>query len=255
MPSEPRTRHQLYHAEALAPLAATKVLGAAIGAIYVLQIGLASLGAMGLVASAIGDLAVLAGLVLYARGRGLRFAHFGLRRANAVYVVAAVLVGLSAWYVTLYVVVLLEPPGDTTGLQELVEQTPLVSTILAIAVLPALTEEIVFRGVFARALTMRFVPVAAVALSALAFGVFHLLPAQIVSTFLLGLALGVLTLRADSAVPSIVAHMLNNVIVIVVSRDEVPGVAEWIAAHSGMSLAVACTLSLAGLLLAARGRR
>jgi membrane protease YdiL (CAAX protease family) len=255
MPSEPRTRHQLYHAEALAPLAATKVLGAAIGAIYALQIGLYSLGMIELAASVLADVAVLAGLAVYARRRGLRFAHFGLRKARWTYVAAAMLIGVSAWYVTLYFVTLINPPGDTSQLQEIVEQAPFVATIGAIAVLPAIVEEIVFRGVFARALTMQLVPIAAIVISSVAFGVFHLIPAQMISTFLLGLALAYLTLRADSVLPAIIAHLLNNVIALLLSRDELPALSNWIASHPGITSLIACASVAAGLLLARGSRR
>lgn len=255
MPSELRTRHQLYHAEALAPLAATKLLVSAIGAIYALQIVLAGVGLLDVAAAMIADVAVLAGLVVYARARGLRSVHFGLRSPAGVHVAAAVLIGISAWYVNLYIVVLLEPPGDMTDLQTIVEQTPFAATIVAFAVLPAIVEEIVFRGVFARALTMRFVPAAAIMLSAAAFGAFHLLPPQMLSTFLLGLALAYLTLRAESAIPAMLAHLLNNIIALVVAREEIPAIGPWIAAHSVVALSIACTLTTVGLALAARGRR
>jgi membrane protease YdiL (CAAX protease family) len=255
MPSEPRTGHQLYHVDALAPVAATKLVATAIVVIYAVQIALFGMGLIELAAAAIADLAVLVGLGLYARAHQLSRAHFGLRRPRPIFVVAGVLIGLSAWYLNLWIVVLISPPGGTGQLQTIVEQTPLSSTLLAIALLPAIVEELVFRGVFLRALAKRFVPAAAIVIASIVFAVYHVLPAQIVSTFGLALALGYLTLRADSVVPAMVAHLLNNSIAIVVSRDELPGVGAWMGAHGTVMLASTAAVLATGLTLAARGRR
>lgn len=244
----------MYHVDALPPVAATKVVATAILAIYALQIGLYSAGVLELVTALVADAIVLAGLLGYARRRGLRLSHLGVRRPAGVFVVAGALVGVSAWYLNLALVVLIDPPGETKALQTVIEQTPLVSTLIAIALLPAIVEEIVFRGVFVRALATRFVPAAAIVLASLVFSVYHLLPAQMVSTFGLGLALGYLTLRADSAIPAMLAHLLNNTVAIVIARDTLPGVSSWMADHTAWMLALTVTLLACGLALAARGR-
>jgi membrane protease YdiL (CAAX protease family) len=106
-----------------------------------------------------------------------------------------------------------------------------------------------------RALAKRFFPVAAMVIASVVFSAYHLLPAQMVSTLGLGLALAYLTLRADSAIPAMLAHLLNNSIVIVVSRDEVPSVGAWMGAHSTLMLAGTAAVCASGLALATRGRR
>lgn len=245
----------MYHVDALAPVAATKLVATAILVIYTVQIALFSAGLIELAAAAIADVAVLVGLGLYARSRQLTRAHLGLRRPAPIFLLAALLIGVSAWYLNLWIVVLISPPGGTGALKKIVEQTPLLSTLAVIAVLPAVVEEIVFRGVFVRALAKRFVPLAAIAIASVVFSLYHLLPAQIVSTFGLGLALAYLTLRADSAIPAMLAHLLNNSIAIVVSRDEVPSVGAWMGAHSFVMLGGSAALLATGVVVAARGRR
>jgi len=245
----------LYHADVLAPVAATGVVATAIVAIYGLQIILLSAGLIELAAAALADALVLIGLGLYARRNQLTWGHFGIRRPDAIYMVAAVLIGVSAWYLNLWLVVLIEPPGDASGLQKVVEQLPLGTTLLTIAVLTPIVEELVFRGVFVRALAKRFFPIAAIAIASAVFSLYHLLPAQIVSTFGLALALGFITLRANSAIPAMLAHVLNNAVVIVVSRDELPRASAWMGAHSTLMLAGCAIVFAGGLVLAARGRR
>jgi len=245
----------LYHVDALAPVAATWVVATAIVVIYGAQIVLFSAGLIELAAAAIADGLVLVGLGLYARRHQLTWRHFGVRRPEAIYMVSAALIGVSAWYLNLWLVVLIEPPGDTSGLQKVVEQLPLGTTLMTIAVLTPIVEELVFRGVFVRALAKRFFPVAAIVIASAVFSLYHLLPAQIVSTFGLALALGFITLRANSVIPAMLAHVLNNAVVIVVSRDELPRVSAWMSAHSVVMLAGASVVFAGGLVLAARGRR
>ncbi len=245
----------MYHADALAPVAGTKLVATAIVVLYVAQIGLFAAGLVALAAATIANVVLLVGLGVYARSRQLTPAYFGLRRPAPVFLIAAALIGVSAWYLNLWIVVLISPPGGTGGLQKIVEQWPLSPTLLVIAVLIPIVEEIVFRGVFLRALAKRFVPLAAIGIASVVFSVYHGLPAQMVSTFGLGLALAYLTLRADSAIPAMIAHLLNNAIVLVVSRDELPGVGAWIGAHSLVMVAGTAAVLAGGLALVARGRR
>ncbi len=251
MPSDPATGQQLYHAEALTPATGLKVVCACVFAIYAVQIGLYQAGVLALVAAVAGFGVALVGVIVWARQRGISWAALGLRRPALVFVVAGVLVGVSAWYPNLWLVSLIEPPGDSSGLQKVVEQTPLAATVLGIALVPALAEEVIFRGVFARALSTRFSAVHAIGFSAAVFGLYHLLPAQMISTFSLALALGFLTLRARSAVPAMVAHFLNNTVAVVVARHEVPGLTPWLNTHEPVVLAGTSLLLVSGLALAA----
>jgi membrane protease YdiL (CAAX protease family) len=251
-PSEPRTGPQLYHGAPLAPAAAAKLVAAAIGTIYAVQILLVGVGALDLVASSVADLAVIAGVAWYAYDRKLTLADLGLRRAPARFTVAAVLLGVSMWCVTAWLVVLVQPPGDPGKLQQLVEQTPLVPTLFALAVLPALAEEIVFRGVLARALAARLGATVAIAISAATFALYHLFPPQVVSTFVLGLVLGLLAVRSRSIVPSIIVHVLNNTVAIVLARDEVPRIGTWMTDNPEVTLSGAVVLVGCGVALGAK---
>lgn len=233
--------------QTFAPASAWMIAAASIGTIYVAQLGLFGAGVPGLVASAAADVAVIALLVAIARRAGA--ARIGLTRVAPRLVVAGALLGISAWYLDLRLVLVVKPPGETRMLEGLVEQTALVPTLLAIAVLPAVAEELVFRGVLARALAVHGRAVA-IGVSTLVFAAYHLNPLQIVATVPLGLALGYVALRADSAVPTMIAHALNNAVAIVISRDALPGVGAWIGDHPSTSLAGAAALVAAGLVLA-----
>ena len=157
------------------------------------------------------------------------------------------LVGSSAWLVNLTLVSQLNlPEGPTKVLEGLINELPLVPTILAIAVLPAVAEEIVFRGVLARSLARQHRPWLAVVMSAAVFGIYHLVPQQVVATFLLGCLLGFFTLRSRSLLPAMVIHFLNNAIAVVVSRDGTG----WLERHAAASVIGASVLTAAGIALA-----
>lgn len=249
IPSEPRTGHQLYHAPAFTPAEAWWLLAVGVGIIYGTQIAVGAF-LIGIAASAIADVACIAFFVWHARRRRIGFAGLGFAHSPPKYLIAGVLIGCSAWYVNLLIVTLLHvPEGPTELLKGLLEETGVVQTIAAIAILPALAEEIVFRGVLARALaTQKRLPVVVVVSSAI-FGIYHVLPAQVVATFMLGCLLSLLTLRARSIVPAIVAHFLNNAIAIIVSREETSAVSDVMQAHPVVLLGVTVGMLTMGLVL------
>jgi len=111
-------------------------------------------------------------------------------------------------------------------------------------VLPALCEEVVFRGVLLQALATRLVPVAAVALSAALFAAYHMSLVQLIPTFTLGIVFATVTLRARSIVPTMVAHLLNNAFALRAQRWP------WLDTYPTLVLAVAAVAFLGGIALA-----
>jgi sodium transport system permease protein len=81
---------------------------------------------------------------------------------------------------------------------------------LAIAVAPGICEEVAFRGFILTAISRGGRTTLAIVLSAVAFGVMHLIPQQVFNASLLGLVLGLIAVRSGSLLPGIVFHMLYN---------------------------------------------
>ena len=86
--------------------------------------------------------------------------------------------------------------------------------VLAVAIVPALAEELLFRGLLQRALLTRLDPIGAIAFSSLAFGLVHG-PTRAAPATLLGILLGWIAYRTNSTRPGIVAHFLANLLAIV----------------------------------------
>ena len=241
-PIEPRTQTKLYHAPPQIAGAVWITVGGIL-TIYTLQLGLApAIG--GLAAAAVGFVAVAIALVVAAR---LGRFSLGVRRPAPRFVIAAVLIGLACWYLEIQLVLEVHPPGDTTRIAEVVEHTALPISLIVLALLPAIGEELLFRGVFTRALSG--VPIVAIVGSAVLFSAYHLQPPQMLGTFPLGLALGLLAVRSGSIVPGMIAHFLNNATVLVVERLNTSA----LELHPNLTFAGAAVLVVGGVALAATG--
>jgi membrane protease YdiL (CAAX protease family) len=93
----------------------------------------------------------------------------------------------------------------------------LALSILVIAILPALCEEFVFRGVLLTSLARWLGSSAAVLLTAAAFGLVHFDPVRPVFAFVLGLALGILRVRSDSLTHTAVVHGAFNALTLFIA--------------------------------------
>jgi membrane protease YdiL (CAAX protease family) len=86
----------------------------------------------------------------------------------------------------------------------------LLLVVIAVAVVPGLVEELLFRGIVLWALLRRVSPPWAVICCALLFAVMHLNPWQFVGGLVLGSIYGTVVLWTGSIWPVVLAHTLNN---------------------------------------------
>ncbi len=85
--------------------------------------------------------------------------------------------------------------------------------LLVVAVLPALCEETIFRGIILDGVK-DIGTVAACLLGGLLFSIFHQSPTQTIYQFICGAAFTLLAIRADSIWPAILIHFVNNAVII-----------------------------------------
>jgi sodium transport system permease protein len=126
-------------------------------------------------------------------------------------------------------------------------------SLLVLAALPALCEELAFRGFILTGLLRRFGPWAAVPLSSFLFALFQMNVFQFVPHFVLGLVLGLLVVRAGSVVPAVVFHLVYNLLLVAplaFPQALGDGGALGHSAAFRAALAVGCALLAAGLLAA-----
>jgi membrane protease YdiL (CAAX protease family) len=92
---------------------------------------------------------------------------------------------------------------------------------LAVVVIPALSEELFFRGLLQRGLTRRYGAGIGVGITSVLFGVVHAMPAAIVYASVAGLVLGLVRLRTGSVLPCIALHGAFNAVPILLPADVV----------------------------------
>lgn len=91
-------------------------------------------------------------------------------------------------------------------------------SILMLVVLAPVMEEVLFRGILLESVRSKHSAGRAIVVSALMFGVIHLIPQQVVNAFVIGLILGYIYVRTESLWPVIVIHALNNAMAYVIMQ-------------------------------------
>jgi membrane protease YdiL (CAAX protease family) len=104
----------------------------------------------------------------------------------------------------------IEPKGMKQVIEVVREPRQLVISLLLLAVLAPLVEELVFRGLLYGWVAGRWGSLPALVVSSLAFAAAHFEPAHIVLVLPLGLLFGWLRRRTDSLLPSLFSHIVNN---------------------------------------------
>ena len=114
----------------------------------------------------------------------------------------------------------------------------LLWVILVIALIPAVVEEFLFRGLVQRSIERGSSPLHAAIVTGVVFGAYHLIPSSIVPLSLLGIYLGFLAYRADSLWVSVIAHFFNNAVACVATYLRVDDAAVVTGDPKEMSLAM-----------------
>ncbi len=107
--------------------------------------------------------------------------------------------------------------GVSETLTRTVESNSLIVNLLLIALLPAVVEEIIFRGLIFNGYKKRN-PFKAALLSAFLFGLIHMNINQFSYAFVIGILFALLTYVTGSVIPSIIAHFIVNGTSVVLSH-------------------------------------
>lgn len=93
----------------------------------------------------------------------------------------------------------------------------LIFAIFALALVPAIVEELIFRGAIFNGLLTKFTPIKTILISALMFMLMHSSLQQTVYQFLLGMLFGYVVYVTGNLLYVIILHFFNNAIVVVAS--------------------------------------
>ena len=174
----------------------------------------------------------------------------------------AALVGLSAWAAVAILSEWLSPVP-----KEVIEQLRrslipsdgsrgLLGTLALVALTPAICEEALFRGPILHGLRARVGPAAAVVLTGLLFGIFHLELSRILPIALLGVLLSLVALQSRSILPAMLAHFLNNASLVGLAYFRIDERVAEVGTKASVLIFLAATLLAGlGLLLVHSGAR
>lgn len=166
---------------------------------------------------------------------------FRLTTAPAEAWIAAMCFGFSTWVLVLKWFVIqqqfLKMDEYTTSMfEEALSWTASYSPVILVfflAVVPAICEELFFRGFALSGMRSGLNAIAAVLIVSLAFGMSHYSAHRLVPTAALGLLFGILVVRFGSIWPAMLAHAMHNGISLLASRSD--GLKPWLD-NLGMSM-------------------
>ncbi len=92
-----------------------------------------------------------------------------------------------------------------------------VGVLLVVAVLPAVFEEIMFRGILLGGLKS-FGKVGSILLCGALFALYHQNPAQTLYQFCCGVAFALITVRSGSVLPTVLSHFFNNALILTLTK-------------------------------------
>ncbi|MEZ6125904.1 MAG: ABC transporter permease subunit/CPBP intramembrane protease [Planctomycetaceae bacterium] len=158
---------------------------------------------------------------------------FALNRPPWTAVIAAILLGVSVWPFVYELEVSLLTSDRIEYLKELFESfelnlkaVPLSVRLLSLAIVPAVCEELFFRGFLQNSIRRQTGAALSIVAAAVLFGLFHvivkdaLLFERLIPSTLMGLILGTVFERARSVIPGMLLHVLHNGFLVAVSAYE-----------------------------------
>jgi sodium transport system permease protein len=124
------------------------------------------------------------------------------------------------------------PAGDKMRaalqrLQDIIGQAPLWQLLLLLAVLPAVCEELAFRGFILSGFRRLGRKWQAIVFSSLIFGFAHGVLQQSLIASLLGLLLGYLAIHSGSILPGILFHAVHNALAVSVGQVTAEMIEDW----------------------------
>jgi len=184
------------------------------------------------------------------------------RRPSPAALAGAACVGLSGWIILgILADRLMPPPREVVeNIRNLIhppgESRSLLLSVFALAVTPAVCEEALFRGAILRGLRRQFsVPVSCL-LTGILFGIMHGDVWRFVPTTILGVLLSWVALTSGSIIPSMLVHVLNNGVLVVLGYFGLDQEGEKLSGRADLLiLAAAVILMVTGVMAIRRDAR
>lgn len=135
----------------------------------------------------------------------------------------SVMIGIAAFVGALILGALLMPifPESAKGLTQLDDMLvnqPVYLLVLVVALMPAIGEELLFRGFVMGTLKKRCRPVVAIGVTTLIFAAYHMSLIKMFTIGIVGLGLTLVTYKTGSIAASMCVHFMNNLLSVLITK-------------------------------------
>lgn len=127
-----------------------------------------------------------------------------------------------------------------------------VGVVIAVALLPAVFEEVIFRGLLLKGMRA-FGVVGAILINGALFALYHQNPAQTLYQFCCGAAFALVAIRSGSILPTMLSHFINNALILVLTKFGLASFSPTVTIVVIAVSAVCLLLSLAWLIFFDKG--
>lgn len=148
---------------------------------------------------------------------------FSINKIKPLQLIGSVLIGISAFLAALIVGALVTPlfPESTnnlTSLDNMLMDQPLYWLLIVMALMPAIGEELLFRGFLMGTLKNKYKAVATIAVTTLIFAAYHMSLVKMFTISIIGFSLALVTYKTGSIFASICVHFINNLLSVLLSK-------------------------------------
>lgn len=148
---------------------------------------------------------------------------FSIKKPGVSQVAGGILFGIAAFLCAMIIGVLLVPffPESADGLTQLddmLTSQPAVVLILVVALMPAIGEELLFRGFVMGTLKNKCTGVIAVLVTTLLFAAYHMSLIKMFTIGIIGFGLTYAAYKSGSIVTSMCMHFLNNLLSVLITK-------------------------------------
>lgn len=148
---------------------------------------------------------------------------FSIKKPGVSQVAGGILFGIAAFLCAMIVGVLLVPffsesADGLTQLDDMLTSQPAVVLILVVALMPAIGEELLFRGFVMGTLKNKCTGVIAVLVTTLLFAAYHMSLIKMFTIGIIGFGLTYAAYKSGSIVTSMCMHFLNNLLSVLITK-------------------------------------
>lgn len=148
---------------------------------------------------------------------------FSLKPVKPLQILGSVFMGIGAFLGALLIGGLLMPvfPDSAEGLTQLdnmLTEVPVSLLVLVVALMPAIGEELLFRGFVMGTLKNKCKPVVTVLVTTLIFAAYHMSLIKMFTIGIVGLGLTLAAYKTGSIAASMCVHFLNNLLSVLISK-------------------------------------